>query len=142
MFRGGYTHSIDDKGRIIIPQKFRLLLGEKFVVTRGLDRCLWVFTEEEFRKLDERLKAQPMLDPNAVRLQRFFSGEAVDGAADSQGRIALPSNLRDYAGIDKESTIVGAGNRIEIWSKARWDEINDALTDDMISASAREVGIG
>lgn len=142
MFRGGFAHSIDDKGRVIIPQKFRLLLGEKFVVTKGLDRCLWVFTEEEFRKLDERLKAQPMLDSNAVRLQRFFSAEAVDGATDSQGRIALPSNLRDYASIDKESMIVGAGNRIEIWSSTRWTELTEALTDELISASAKEVGIG
>ena len=142
MFRGGFVHSIDDKGRIIIPQKFRLLLGEKFVVTKGLDRCLWIFTEEEFRKLDERLKAQPVLNANAVRLQRFFSAEAVDGAADGQGRVALPVNLREYAGIDRETMIVGAGNRIEIWSKPRWDELTNSLTDELISESAREVGIG
>lgn len=142
MFRGGYDHSIDDKGRVIIPQKFRLLLGEKFVITKGIDKCLWVFTEDEFRKLDERLKAQPMLDPNAVRLQRFFSAEAVDGTTDSQGRIAIPSNLREYALIDKEVTIVGAGNRIEIWSKPRWDEITNSLSDEMIRESAREIGVG
>lgn len=142
MFRGGFAHNIDDKGRIIIPQKLRLLLGEKFVITKGLDRCLWVFTEDEFRKLDERLKAQPMLDTNAVRLQRFFSGEAIDGATDIQGRVALPQNLRDYAGIDKETMIVGASNRIEIWSKQKWDELTEALTDDLISAAAKEVGIG
>jgi MraZ protein len=142
MFRGGYGHSIDDKGRVIIPQKYRLLLGEKFVVTKGLDKCLWVFTEDEFRKLDERLKAQPMLDPNAVRLQRFFSAEAVDGATDTQGRIAIPANLREYALLDKEVTIVGAGNRIEIWSKSRWDELTNSLSDEMIRESAKEIGVG
>lgn len=142
MFRGGYDHSIDDKGRVIIPQKYRLLLGEKFVITKGLDKCLWVFTEEEFRKLDERLKAQPMLDPNAVRLQRFFSAEAVDGTTDSQGRISIPSNLRDYAGIDKEVSIIGAGNRIEIWSKTKWIEIINSVSDEMIRESAKEIGVG
>jgi MraZ protein len=141
MFRGGFSHNIDDKGRIIIPQKYRLLLGEKFVITKGLDKCLWVFAEDEFRKLDERLQAQPMLNSSAVRLQRFFSAEAVDGTTDSQGRIALPVNLRDYAGIDKETMIVGAGNRIEIWSKARWDALTESLTDDMIGEAARDIGI-
>ncbi len=142
MFRGGFAHNLDDKGRIIIPQKFRLLLGEKFVITKGLDKCLWVFGEEEWRKLDSRLNSQPMLDHNAVRLQRFFSAEAVDGTTDLQGRIALPSTLREYAMIDKETMIVGAGNRIEIWSKLRWDALTDSLTDDLISEAAKEVGIG
>lgn len=142
MFRGGFAHNIDDKGRVIVPQKFRLLLGEKFVVTKGLDRCLWVFADEEFRELDERLKAQPMLDPNAVRLQRFFCAEAVDAVTDAQGRVALPANLREYAAIEKEVMIIGAGNRIEIWSKPRWDETASALSDDMIRESAREIGVG
>lgn len=142
MFRGGFVHNIDDKGRVIVPQKFRLLLGEKFVITKGLDGCLWVFTDEEFRKLDERLKTQPILDPNAVRLQRFFSGEAVDAAADAQGRVAIPANLREYAAIEKEVMIVGTGNRVEIWSKPKWDEISDILSDDLIRESAREIGFG
>lgn len=142
MFRGGFSHSLDPKGRIIIPQKLRLLLGEKFVITKGLDRCLWVFPEEEFRKLDERLKSQPMLDPNALRLQRFFSGGAVDSNSDPQGRVAIPANLREYASIEKEVMIVGAGNRIEIWSKPRWDEITDDVSDDLIRESAREIGVG
>lgn len=142
MFRGGYNHSLDDKGRIIIPQKFRYVLGEKFVVTKGLGRCLWVFTEDEFRKLDDRIQAQPMLDINAVRLQRFFTGEALDATTDIQGRVALPANLREYAGIDKDVMVVGAGNRIEMWSKQRWDETIESLTDEIISESARDIGLG
>ena len=142
MFRGGFSHSIDDKGRVIVPLKFRSLLGEKFVVTKGLDRCLWVFSDEQFRKLDGHLNAQPMLDPNAVRLQRFFSGEAVDAVTDAQGRVALPSNLREYAAIEKEVMIVGSGNRIEIWNKAGWDAMNSALSDDLIRAAAQEIGLG
>ena len=142
MFRGGFAHSIDEKNRVILPQKFRLLMGEKFVVTKGLDRCLWVFPDEEFRKLDAHLDAQPMLDPNAVRLQRFFSGEAVDATTDSQGRVALPSNLRDYAAIEREVMIVGAGNRIEIWNRAGWDAMTAAMTDEKIRQSAEEIGLG
>jgi len=141
MFRGGFLHSIDDKGRLIIPLKFRTLLGEKFVITKGLDRCLWVFSQEAFRKLDERLNQQPLLDLNALRLHRFFCAEAMDSSADSQGRVALPPNLRDYAGIDKDILIVGAGNRLEIWSKDRWDEITASLTPEVISESAKQVGI-
>ena len=142
MFRGGFAHSVDDKGRVIVPQKFRLLLGERFVVTKGLDRCLWVFPDEEFRKLDAQLDAQPMLDPNAVRLLRFFSGEAVDAAGDPQGRVALPSNLRGYAGIEREVMIIGAGNRIEIWNKAAWDATSASMTDEAIRQSAKEIGLG
>jgi len=142
MFRGGFTHNLDDKGRVIIPQKFRLLLGEKFVITKGLDKCLWVFPEEEFRRLDERLKAQPMLDPGAIRLQRFFSADAVDGTTDAQGRVVLPLNLREYASIDKEVTIAGTGNRIEIWSRSRWEELAGSMSDDLISQAARELGVG
>jgi len=142
MFRGSFTHNVDEKGRVIFPQKFRLLLGEKFVITKGLDRCLWVFAEDQFRGLDDRLKAQPMLDANALRLQRFFSAEAVDAVTDAQGRVALPLNLREYAGIDKEAVIVGAGNRLEMWSKTRWEEYSLSLSDDLVSESAKEVGIG
>ena len=142
MFRGGFAHNFDDKGRIIIPLKFRSLLGEKFVITKGLDRCLWVFTEEGFRELDERLRSRPMLDPDAVRLQRFFSGEAVDAQVDSQGRVAIPASLREYAGIDRETMVIGAVGRIEIWSKPRWDSLSEVLTDDVIGAAARQMGIG
>jgi MraZ protein len=141
MFRGGFAHNLDDKGRVIIPQKFRLLLGEKFVITKGLDRCLWVFTDEDYRALDSRLSASSMLDANAVRLQRFFSAEAADSLTDSQGRVAIPASLREYASIEKEVMIVGAGNRLEIWSRARWDEMQDTLNDDLIRSAAKEIGL-
>lgn len=123
-----------------MPLKFRSLLGEKFVITKGLDKCLWIFSEEQFRDLDKRLSS--LLDANAVRLQRFFSAEAVDAIADSQGRFAIPSSLREYAGIDKDAMIVGAVNRIEVWGKERWDDMNSALTDEMITAAAKQIGIG
>jgi MraZ protein len=142
MFRGGFAHSIDEKGRLIMPQKFRLMLGEKFVITRGLSRCLWVFSEDKFRELDSRLDNQPMLDPNTLALQRFFSAESVDAVTDSQGRVALPTNLREFAGIDKDVMVVGAGNRLEIWNADRWTELTNAMTDDMLTAAARAVGLG
>ena len=142
MFRGRYDHNFDPNGRIILPLKFRTTLGESFVITKGLNRCLWVFTEEGFRDLDKCIKSKPMLDTDAVRLQRFFSGEAVDTSADSQGRVAIPANLREYAGLDKETVVIGAGEWIEIWSKPRYESMSDELTDDMISQSAKQMGIG
>lgn len=142
MFRGAFTHNLDDKSRVIIPQKFRLLLGEKFVITKGLDRCLWVFPDEEFRELDQRLKSMPMFDQDAVRLLRFFSADAIDASADAQGRVAIPHHLREFAGIEREVTIVGTGNRIEIWSKQRWNEFTYSMNEELIRESAKALGIG
>lgn len=142
MFRGNAAHSLDDKGRVIIPQKFRLLLGEKFIITIGVDQCLWVFTEEEFRELEKRLQNQPMLNGNALMLQRRFCGEAIEASTDAQGRVAIPANLREFAGIDKEVAIIGANTRLEIWNKQNWDQLMSGLTDDQIRDAARDIGIG
>lgn len=141
MFRGNAAHSLDDKGRVIIPQKFRLLLGEKFIITIGVDRCLWVFTEEEFRQLEKRLEDQPMLSRNALVLQRRFCGEAIEVSTDTQGRVALPANLREFAGIDREVAIVGANTRLEIWDRKSWEQMMSGLTDEQLREAAREVGI-
>ncbi|MHB1455424.1 MAG: division/cell wall cluster transcriptional repressor MraZ [Armatimonadota bacterium] len=142
MFRGGFNHSLDDKNRVIIPQKLRYELGEDFVITKGLNKCLWVFSTEEFRKLDATISAQPKLDVHALRLQRFLLAEAIDANTDIQGRVAIPSNLREHAEIEKEVMVIGAGNRIEIWSKQRWDEITGAITDEMVCESAKAIGLG
>lgn len=141
MFRGGFNHSLDDKNRVIIPQKLRYALGENFVVTKGLSKCLWIFTEEKFRELDSLINNQTMLNKDAILLQRFFTAEALDATTDIQGRVAIPSNLREFAGIDKDIMIIGAGNRVEIWSKQRWDELNSAITDEMICESAEHIGL-
>ncbi len=142
MFRGAHYHSVDDKGRVIIPLRFRTELGNQFVITKGLDRCLFVYREDDFSEMEKKLQSQPALDRHAIRLQRWFSAEALETSVDNQGRVAIPSNLREFAGIDEETAIVGAGSRIEIWSRAGWDAFNASLTDDDISQSALEVGLG
>ena len=116
-FRGEYSHSIDAKGRLIIPAKFRELLGEQFVVTKGFDGCLFVFAQEGWDKFEEKLQSLPMDKPEARMLGRFFIAGAIDAETDKQGRILIPANLLQHAGIEKEAVIAGVGNRAEIWSK-------------------------
>ena len=142
MFRGAHYHSVDDKGRVIIPLRFRSELGNLFLITKGMDRCLFVYPEAEFVQMENKLLAQPALDKHTIRLQRWFSAEAVESAVDSQGRVAIPGNLRDFADIGEEVAIVGAGKRIEIWSRTGWDAFNASLSDDDINESAVEVGLG
>ena len=142
MFRGAHYHSVDEKGRVIIPLRFRNELGTTFVITKGLDRCLFVFREDEFADMEKKLQTQPTLDRHTIRLQRWFSAEALETQVDNQGRVAIPGNLRDFAGIQDDVAIVGAGNRIEIWSQQGWDAFNADLTDEDIIESAQEVGLG
>jgi len=139
IFSGGYSHNLDEKNRVIIPQKFRLKLGEKFIITRGLNGCLWILTDDMFRDLDQRLSTQPLLDENVLFLQRVFYGYAVETGTDPQGRVALPANLREVAGINKEVVIIGTGRMIEIWSKERWEQFTASITDEDLSASAKAV---
>lgn len=142
MFRGAHYHSVDDKGRVIIPLRFRSELGNTFVITKGMDKCLFVFREDSFTDMEKKLDAQPILDKHTIRLQRWFSAEALETQVDAQGRVAIPSNLRDFANIGEEVVIAGAGSRIEIWSRNGWDAFNASLSDDDISESAAEVGLG
>ncbi len=142
MFRGANYHSVDDKGRVIIPLRFRNELGNTFVITKGMDKCLFVYREKDFQDMEEKLQQQPALDKHTIRLQRWFSAEALETQVDSQGRVAIPSNLREFAGIQEDVTIVGTGIRIEIWSKEGWDAFNASVTDEDISTSAGEVGLG
>lgn len=141
VFQGEFDHSVDDKGRVIIPSRFRNLLGERFYLTKGLDHCIFVYTEAEFKIMSEKLAAQRQLDEKTIRLQRFFT--STESSVDNQGRVALPLKLRKYAGIEETSevTLVGTGNRIEIWESNAWIAYNDDLTDDVISEAAREVGL-
>ena len=132
LFRGGFGHAVDEKGRVTIPQKFRALLGEKFIVTKGLDGCLFVLTEEQFRiDFEDKFQEHP-LDPRQRRLQRFFSAEALDATTDSQGRVALPASLREHAGIAPQSEVmvVGLTNRVEIWNKERWVSFNESFSEE------------
>lgn len=142
MFRGAHYHSVDDKGRVIIPLRFRSELGNTFIITKGLDKCLFVFREDDFVEMEKKLQNQPALDRHTILLQRWLSAEALETQVDNQGRVAIPSNLRDFANIDEDVVIVGAGSRIEIWSRNGWDAFNASMTDEVISKSAAEVGLG
>ncbi|HEY8530186.1 MAG TPA: division/cell wall cluster transcriptional repressor MraZ [Paenibacillaceae bacterium] len=121
MFLGEYQHTIDEKGRITIPAKFREALGAEFVVTRGLDSCLFVYPMDEWKALEQRLKSLPMMKSDARAFARlFFSGASVC-EWDRQGRINVPAHLREYARLEKDCVVIGVSNRVEIWDKATWD---------------------
>ncbi len=141
IFQGEFDHSVDEKGRVIIPTKFRSSLGERFYMTKGLGGCVFVYTESAYKDLSETLSRQRQLDEHTMRLQRFFTSSEL--SADAQGRVAIPAKLREYAkiGLLDEVVIVGTGSRIEIWSSQSWDVYNDHLTAEMITESARELGI-
>jgi len=118
---GEYQHSIDDKGRIIIPAKFRDSLGDKFIVTRGLDNCLFVYPLSEWSVLEQKLKALPLMKSDARAFSRFFFSGATECELDKQGRVNLPNTLCDYAKLDKDCVVIGVSNRVEIWSKMTWE---------------------
>lgn len=122
MFMGEYNHTIDAKGRLIVPSKLRDALGDHFVVTKGLDGCLFVYPNEEWGKFEERLSELPITNANARKFARFFLAGAADVEVDKQGRILLPSVLRDFAGLEKDVVFVGVSKRVEIWSREKWEE--------------------
>jgi MraZ protein len=126
MFYGEYLHSIDRKGRLILPSKFREVSKnnfiEKFFVTRGLDKCLFMFSEEEWKSQENKFKSVSFTKQESRVFNRIYFSGAVDVAADKQGRILIPQYLKDFAEIKREVVIVGVSNRIEIWAKEKWQE--------------------
>ena len=130
MFMGEYNHTIDAKGRIIVPSKFRDALGEHFVVTLGLDGCLFVYPNEEWEHFVTELKNLPG-NKEARQLQRYFMAGACECEVDKQGRILIPNNLRNQAGLDKDIVFVGVLSKIEIWSKERWESNSYDNMDDI-----------
>ncbi|HHY05192.1 MAG TPA: division/cell wall cluster transcriptional repressor MraZ [Thermoanaerobacterales bacterium] len=121
MLMGQFQHSLDSKGRMIIPSKFRELLGDSFVLTKGLDGCLFVYPKEEWVLLEQELKSLPFTQKDARAFIRFFFAGAVEAEMDKQGRILIPPHLREHANIDKEVVIIGVSNRAEIWSLEQWN---------------------
>ena len=144
MFMGEYSHTIDTKGRLIIPSKFREELGETFVVTKGLDGCLCVFSAEEWKAFEIKLKSLPLTNKNARQFARFFVAGATPCELDKQGRILLPATLREFAGLEKDVVLTGMLNRIEIWSKEKWNENNslDDVAMDEIAEQMTDLGFG
>ena len=140
MFMGEYNHTVDAKGRLIVPSKFREQLGDEFVVTKGLDGCLFVYENTEWKILEEKLKSLPLTNANARKITRFFLAGATLCEVDKQGRILLPAVLREFAKIEKDAVMVGVGNRIEIWSKESWTSAN--VYDDMEEIAESMEGLG
>jgi MraZ protein len=141
VFQGESDHSIDDKGRVIIPTRFRSHLGDRFYITRGFNHCLWIYTEADYKSQSDALSKQRQLDENVIRLQRFFT--ATESSIDTQGRVAIPSKLREWAYISESTDVVlvGTGSKIEVWDKATWDNYSTDISDDMISSAAQDLGI-
>ena len=140
MFMGEYNHTVDAKGRLIVPSKFREQLGDEFVVTKGLDGCLFVYENTEWKVLEEKLHTLPLTNAHARKFSRFFLAGATSCEVDKQGRILLPQILRDFAGIEKDAVLVGVGSRIEIWARERWLEANSY--DDMEEIAENMEGLG
>jgi len=129
MFMGEFRHSIDSKGRLIVPSKFREGLGDSFVVTRGLDHCLFAYPFEEWRNLEQKLKQLPMNRGDARAFMRLLFSGAVDVEIDKQGRVLIPQNLRDYARLDREVVVLGVSSRVEVWSQELWEKYSDEATE-------------
>lgn len=124
MFLGEYQHSLDLKARVIIPAKFREELGPKFVATKGLDHCIFVYPMDEWQAIENKLRSLPFTRADVRSFARFFFSGASELEIDKQGRILLPASLREYANIDKELVIIGVGSRLEIWSSETWVSYN------------------
>ena len=128
---GEYNHSIDAKGRLTIPYKLRAELGNEFFMTRSMDGCLLIYTQEEWKNFEQKLEVLKFLDEGHRKLRRFFLGGAAECVVDNQGRVLLSPAQRDFAGITKDAVIVCVGDHAEVWSKEKWDEKNNVSVDDI-----------
>lgn len=142
MFMGEYNHTIDAKGRLIVPSKFREALGDTFVVTKGLDGCLFVYDNEEWNAFEEKLKSLPITNKEARQFARFFLAGAAEVEVDKQGRILVPNILREFAQITKDVVLIGVASRIEIWSKERFEGMATFEDMDEIAEHMAELGLG
>jgi len=121
MFFGEYYHSIDPKNRMIIPSKYRAALGDRFIITRGFQKCLYIFTTDEWERLYEKTKVIPMTDEQGQRFARMFFSSAFDSEQDLNGRVLIQAKHREYAGLEKEIVSIGVMNHIEIWDRETWE---------------------
>ncbi|HJJ10878.1 MAG TPA: division/cell wall cluster transcriptional repressor MraZ [Clostridiaceae bacterium] len=143
MLIGEYEHSLDAKGRLIMPAKLRTDMGEKFIITKGLDGCLFVFSQIEWSNFESKLKELPLTNKNARDFVRFFLSGATECEIDKQGRFLLVNTLREYAEITKEVIIIGVGTRLEIWNKDKWKKYNsnENISADTIAENMTMLGI-
>ncbi|WP_303104534.1 division/cell wall cluster transcriptional repressor MraZ [uncultured Mitsuokella sp.] len=144
MFLGEYAHTIDAKGRVILPADFRQELGVSFIITKGLDRCLFLYGQQAWEELAAKLRALPLAKPEARAIVRFFFSGARTLECDKQGRFLVPANLRTYADIVLRQNVVltGADNRIEVWSKEQWTRYNAEVEPDVTAIAASLSGLG
>ena len=141
MFIGEYRHNIDEKGRLIVPAKLRDQLGKEFIATKGLDKCLYLYPMSEWKRVEDQLREKIMTDPQSRKIVRFFLAGAVSCELDKQGRVLIPAQLREYAGIDKDVILAGMLSRLEIWDEKNWDEANTVGDMDEMALAMAEMGI-
>lgn len=142
MFMGEFQHTIDAKGRLIVPHKFRNALGERFIATKGLDTCLFIYPLGEWQQLEEKLKSLPITSKDARAFVRFFFSRATECELDKQGRILLPANLREYAKLEKDVVLLGVSTRVEIWSKEEWENYSNRPESNFEEIAEKLVGFG
>ena len=142
MFMGEYNHTIDTKLRLIVPSEFREALGDTFVVTKGLDGCLFVYDNEEWQAFEEKLRSLPITNKEARQFARFFLAGAAEVEVDKQGRILVPNILREFAQISKDVVLIGVASRIEIWSKERFEGMASFEDMDEIAEHMAQLGLG
>lgn len=138
MLIGTFEHNIDDKGRVFIPARFREDLGERFIVTQGLDGCLFVYSQIEWNVLEQKVRSLPL--SKSRNLQRYFFASAAPVEPDKQGRILLPANLRSFASLTHDVMIIGSSNRVEIWDKQKWNELCRDITSQSVAEAMDELG--
>ena len=131
MFIGEYHHTIDEKGRIIIPAKFREELGNTFIITRGIENCLFVYSEENWAQITNKLNSLPFTKKDARTFNRFFMSGATNVELDKQGRVNISKPLIDYANLLRDCVIIGTGDRLEVWSQESWESFFDSTKDSM-----------
>ena len=131
LLMGEFHHTIDEKKRLIIPAKFRNELGDTFVITRGIEKCLYVYSLNEFESIANKLKEIPFTKKDARSFTRFFLSGATTVEFDKQGRITIPTPLTDYASISKDCVVVGTGDRLEVWDSTSWNDVYLSTKDNM-----------
>ncbi|MDQ3526198.1 MAG: division/cell wall cluster transcriptional repressor MraZ [Chloroflexota bacterium] len=141
MFLGRFAHNLDAKGRLAIPARFRAVLEDGVVLTRGIDRCVTAYPMPVWNDLAEKISALSMTDPNARQFRRMMFAEAANLDLDGQGRIVLPAALREFAGIDREVVVIGVNSSFEIWSPERWREIEAVVDDDGEAIASHLAGL-
>lgn len=142
MLLGEYEHTLDSKGRLAMPAKLRESLGNKFIITKGLDGCLFIYDMQQWQLLENKLSSLPMSRKTARDFTRFLFGGACEGECDKQGRVLIPANLRSHAGLEKNVVIIGVGTRAEIWDAAKWNEYNEESSEDVNDLAEQLADLG